>query len=51
MKKEIRLVKTCIGLVSEYAIMCLADRATEIALGYYLRRSIRSIIEVSFSRN
>ena len=32
MKKEIRLVKTCIGLVSEYAIMCLADRATEIAL-------------------
>ena len=30
--KEIRLVKTCIGLVSEYSLMCLADRATETAI-------------------
>lgn len=32
MKKEIRFVKTCVGLVSEYSLMCLADRATETAL-------------------
>lgn len=32
MKKEIILVKTCVGLVSDYAIMCLSHRATEIAL-------------------
>lgn len=28
----VRLVKTCVGLVSEYSVMCIADRATAIAL-------------------
>lgn len=32
MGKGIRLVKTCVGNVSEYTIMCLADRATDIAM-------------------
>ena len=32
MKKELRLVKTSVGLVSEYALYCLGDRAIEIAL-------------------
>lgn len=27
----VRLVKTCVGLVSEYSVMCIADRATDIA--------------------
>lgn len=32
MKKEIRLVKTCVGLVSKNTLMSLSDRAVEIAL-------------------
>lgn len=32
MKNEERLVKTCVGLVSEYALYCLCDRALEVAL-------------------
>lgn len=32
MENEERLVKTCIGLVSEHTLMCLADRAVEIAI-------------------
>ena len=31
MKKEVRLIKTCVGLVSEYTVLCLADRAIDIA--------------------
>lgn len=32
MKNEERLVKTCIGLVDEYTLLCLRDRAIEVAL-------------------
>lgn len=32
MKKELRLIKTCVGLVSEYSVACLSDMAIDIAL-------------------
>lgn len=32
MENEERLVKTCVGLVSEYTVLCIEDRAIEIAI-------------------